>query len=135
MRRRIEEYGDIIGLPRPNDGHPKMPVANRAAQFMPFAALTGYEALVKDTVREKTKRPELSEGEKEELNRTLVRLSAAASKPAIRLTYVREQFETGDIRLLTARGVVTRIDPVRGILQINGENAVFFGDIIAIEEA
>ena len=128
-------YDDILSLPRPASRHRRMSASERAAQFMPFAALTGYEALVKDTVREKTKRPELSEGEKEELNRTLVRLSAAASKPAIRLTYVREQFETGDIRLLTARGVVTRIDPVRGILQINGENAVFFVDIIAIEEA
>ena len=49
MRRRIEEYGDIIGLPRPNDGHPKMPVANRAAQFMPFAALSGHGDAVEDT--------------------------------------------------------------------------------------
>lgn len=45
-------YDDIIDLPHPDsERHPRMPMANRAAQFSPFAALTGYEAAVKETAR------------------------------------------------------------------------------------
>ena len=45
-------YDDIIGLPRPESGkHPRMPVAERAAQFAPFAALTGYEEVIDHTAQ------------------------------------------------------------------------------------
>ena len=48
--RSPEEYRDIIGLDRPGDDtHPKMPMENRAAQFLPFAALTGFVQAVRDT--------------------------------------------------------------------------------------
>ena len=47
--RSIEEFRDIIDLDRPVDNRrPKMPMENRAAQFLPFAALTGYDKAVKD---------------------------------------------------------------------------------------
>ena len=50
MRRTIEDYLDIIDLPRPKDDkHPPMPMANRAAQFMPFAALSGHGDAVNET--------------------------------------------------------------------------------------
>ncbi len=40
-------YDDIIDLPHPtSERHPRMPMVNRAAQFSPFAALTGYDAAV-----------------------------------------------------------------------------------------
>ena len=43
-------YDDIIGLPRPEpQRHPRMPRADRAAQFAPFAALTGFEEVIDDT--------------------------------------------------------------------------------------
>lgn len=46
------KYDDIIGMEYPVEGkHPRMPVANRAAQFAPFAALTGHEEAVEDTAR------------------------------------------------------------------------------------
>ena len=45
-------YDDIINLPHPtSERHPRMPMANRAAQFSPFQALTGYDAAVKETAR------------------------------------------------------------------------------------
>ena len=45
-------YDDIIGLPHPvSRKHPQMPREDRAAQFAPFAALTGYDAAVKETAR------------------------------------------------------------------------------------
>ena len=47
-----DEYEDIINLPHPvSKKHPRMSLLNRAAQFAPFAALTGHEAAIKETER------------------------------------------------------------------------------------
>lgn len=43
------KYDDIINLPRPESKYPRMPRANRAAQFSPFAALTGHEKAIRET--------------------------------------------------------------------------------------
>ena len=52
VMRKIEQYRDIINLPRPEPRcYPRMPLEKRAAQFAPFAALTGYEDVVKETIR------------------------------------------------------------------------------------
>lgn len=46
----IEKYRDIINLERPvSVHHPKMPIENRAAQFSPFAALTGFDSAIDET--------------------------------------------------------------------------------------
>ena len=46
-------YDDIINLPHHvSKRHPQMSMWNRAAQFAPFAALTGYEDAIKDTAQE-----------------------------------------------------------------------------------
>ena len=48
-----DNYEDIINLPHPvSKKHPQMPMANRAAQFAPFAALTGYGEAISETVKE-----------------------------------------------------------------------------------
>lgn len=44
-----DKYDDIINLPRPESKYPRMPRANRAAQFSPFAALTGHEEAIRET--------------------------------------------------------------------------------------
>ena len=55
-------YDDIINLPHPvSKNHPQMPLWDRAAQFAPFAALTGHDAAIKETVRLTDERLELSE--------------------------------------------------------------------------
>lgn len=49
---RENKYGDIIGLPRHvSQRHPQMPLIDRAAQFSPFAALTGHDAAIRETAR------------------------------------------------------------------------------------
>ena len=46
------KYGDILGLPHHvSETHPPMPTADRAAQFAPFAALTGYKEAIEETER------------------------------------------------------------------------------------
>ncbi len=53
ITRKIEDYAEIINMPRPEPRfHQRMPLIKRAAQFAPFAALTGYEEVVARTARE-----------------------------------------------------------------------------------
>ena len=55
-------YDDIIDLPRPvSRKHPPMPMMKRAAQFLPFAALTGFEGEIAEAARLTQTAPELSE--------------------------------------------------------------------------
>lgn len=47
-----KKYGDILNLPHHvSETHPPMPTADRAAQFAPFAALTGYKEAIEETER------------------------------------------------------------------------------------
>lgn len=61
----MRNYDDIINLPHhESTKHPKMPALDRAAQFLPFAALTGYDAAVRETARLTDTRMELGENRK-----------------------------------------------------------------------
>lgn len=71
MNRKTDNhrYDDIINLPHPTSkNHPRMAAIDRAAQFSPFAALSGYDAAVKETARLTDRRVELDEYEKAELD-------------------------------------------------------------------
>ena len=66
------KYDDIINLPHPTSKkHPRMSLYARAAQFSPFAALTGHEAAIKETVRQTDAKQVLSEEVIEELEKNL----------------------------------------------------------------
>lgn len=72
MNMQKSDYEDIIGLVHHVSGvHPPMPVAVRAAQFAPFAALTGYGDVIRETARQTDPWTELTEDEKEVLNHKL----------------------------------------------------------------
>ena len=65
-------YDDIINLPHPvSSVHPQMPLMDRAAQFSPFAALTGHEAAIRETERLTDEWVELDEDRKELLDEKL----------------------------------------------------------------
>lgn len=83
------EYDDIINHPHHvSASRPQMSMAERAAQFSPFAALTGYGDVIQETARLTDQKPELSESEIDELDYKL-RLVCGfpAEKPVITLTY------------------------------------------------
>jgi len=80
---------NIIYLPHHvSRNHPQMPLRDRAAQFAPFAALTGYEAAVEETARLTAERRELDPQEAEELNRRLAALIARLpDRPEVAIEY------------------------------------------------
>ena len=66
------KYNDMLHLPHPVSAtHPRMSLQDRAAQFSPFAALTGYEAALKETARLTDRFIELDEDRKQEIDRQL----------------------------------------------------------------
>lgn len=65
-QQNLQRYKDIMKLPHPiSKKHPQMPILNRAAQFAPFAALTGYEDAIQETRRLAEQRIELEGNEKQ----------------------------------------------------------------------
>lgn len=105
--RKLQKYEDIIHLPHPvSKRHPQMGTKERAAQFAPFAALTGHGAAVEEAVRITEEKRELSEDVKERLDAMLEELKEGT---AIQITYFEKDpyKEGGSYKNLT--GTVKRL--------------------------
>ncbi|MCD8395998.1 MAG: hypothetical protein LUD12_02205 [Lachnospiraceae bacterium] len=87
--RKIEDYQDILDLPYHVSEHrTHMSMTDRAAQFSPFAALTGYDAAVKETERLTDQRLELDESEQQKLSERLKLLKSRLNDSSIvEITY------------------------------------------------
>ena len=112
-------YDDIIDLPHPtSERHPRMPMANRAAQFSPFAALSGYDDAVKETARLTDGKIELTEEEKANLD---ARLQLLEPGIAASFTYFQPDSRKQGGAYVTASGEVKRIDGIaREIILMDG---------------
>ena len=84
-----EKYKDMIHLPHPvSSSHPRMPLQDRAAQFSPFAALTGYEDAIRETARLTERFIELEEDKKQEINRQICYLQQHMDEEImVKITY------------------------------------------------
>lgn len=128
-------YDDMLNFPHPvSEKHPRMPILSRAAQFSPFAALTGYEAAVQETARLTDRKIELSEDEKVVLDGKLQMLAKQTSTdPTVAITYFQAdgKKEGGTYRMIT--GTVKKIDGYeRTILLTDGQKIPIF-DILEIQ--
>ena len=134
---RDHRYDDIIGLDRPpSPGHPPMTMLERAAQFSPFAALTGYEDAIAEAARITDRRLELGEEAQQALDQQLQRLQAlAASRPLARVTrFLPDEKKEGGA-YVTAMVRVRGVDPVARVLRLAGDDDVPFDDLLAIQPA
>lgn len=123
QRRFTDKYDDIIHLQRPlSRKHPPMSRYDRAAQFSPFAALTGHGEAVKETARLTEQRVELDEYEKEILRGRLQQLVncveawnaaglPAEDRPGVTVTWFVPDFRKEGGQYVTAGGRVKKIDP------------------------
>lgn len=119
-----KNYEDIINLPHHVSAvHPPMPRSDRAAQFAPFAALTGYGEVIKETARQTERKPELTEEEKQALDYKLqMAVSLPGEKPAVRVTYFVPDGKKAGGSYHRARGKIRKTDTDRGKLVMeNGE--------------
>lgn len=77
QKKDFSQYEDMLYLKRPvSSNYPPMDIMDRAAQFSPFAALTGYGDAVRETERITERRQELDEYEKAALDGQLHELEA-----------------------------------------------------------
>ena len=116
-------YADIIDLPCPRSAkHPPMSLYDRAAQFSPFAALSGYEEMIGEEARLVDNKIELGEEELEEVNRELGRIDEAirqGNPPAVTVTYfIPDPLKAGGI-YETVTEKVRRVDPAAGTVQLD----------------
>ena len=126
---------DIINLPYPNPeieaDFPKE--VNRAAQFAPFAALTGYDAAVEETARLTERRIELDEYRKEELN---FKLNEAKECPqtVYTITYFLPDLRKNGGEYVSKTGRIAKIDEYERIVIMDDGTEIPVNDILTIEE-
>ena len=128
-------YDDIIDLSHHvSETHPPMSRADRAAQFSPFAALTGYDAAVRETARVTERRIELDEGVKAELNARLnCILEHLPEHPQVSITYFvpDEKKSGGDYRTVT--GAVRKLDGFAKTLTLVDGTVVPVEEMVHVE--
>ena len=114
----MHPYDDIIALPHHVSAkRAGMTLTDRAAQFSPFAALTGYEAVIEETGRLTEVCTELTEGSKEELNRCLLVIQdRLEEQPPVSVTYFRPDDKKSGGAFLTVTGKVKKLDEYEGML-------------------
>ena len=129
------EYDDIIGLPHHvSSTRPHMPMLDRAAQFQPFRALTGYEDAVQETARYTDEKVELTEDEKALLAVELQRLSDdIASRPQVTLTCFRPDKKKSGGAYVTTTGRLKKIDDIEGALILASGERIVIEDILDIQ--
>lgn len=128
-------YDDIISLPHhQSKTRPHMPLIDRAAQFSPFAALTGYDDAVKETARQTERKAELSEEMQACLQEKLQILQAQIpTKPEAILTYFEGDEKKAGGTYRTVRGEIKRIDEYRRVIVLLEEESERRNDVSEIE--
>ena len=131
----MSRYDDIIHLPHHvSSTRAHMPMADRAAQFMPFRALTGYEDAVRETARYTDANIELTEDEKAVLNTALQRLSdSLAGQPQVAVTYFQPDKRKAGGSYVTATGRLKKMDDVEGALILTNGQRIPIADIMDIQ--
>ena len=130
------EYDDIIDLPHHvSEKHPQMPLADRAAQFSPFAALTGYDAAIVETARPTDTRRELSEEEKQIINRKLHDLQEhIQSAPCVTVVFFQPDARKVGGTYRTVSGCVKKVNDTLAVLEMADGLSIPFQDILSLDE-
>ena len=134
MTESQSKYADIIDRPHHVSAkRAPMPRLNRAAQFSPFAALTGYDDLIQEAARPTSVQLELDESRKEELNAALVRLMQAEEPRRAAFTYFQPDERKSGGRYVTATGCIRRCDALNGVLLLDTGAVIPIDHISEIE--
>ena len=128
-------YEDIIDLPHHvSDKRARMSARDRAAQFSPFAALTGYEAAVEETARLTNQRIELDESRKEALSRQLLTLAEEKDgQPQVTITYFVPDKRKAGGEYVTATGCIKKIDKYENLVLLTDGGKIPIPDIYTVE--
>lgn len=128
-------YDDIIHLPHHvSSTRPHMSRIDRAAQFQPFRALTGYEDAVWETARQTQARVELTDEEKARLDGILQTLAdSLGGRPQVVLTYFQPDKKKTGGAYVTTTGQLKQIDDVDGVLILLDGERIVIEDLLDIQ--
>lgn len=119
----MSKYDDILYLPHHvSDRHDHMPLSDRAAQFAPFAALTGYDDVIVETGRHTESHIELDESRKYELDIQLRYLMEIIdSQPAVTVRYFQADARKVGGSYITLDSCLKKINELeRSIVLVDG---------------
>ena len=128
----ISEYEDMIALPHHvSASHPQMALTDRAAQFSPFAALTGYEDAIDESARLTEEQIELDENAREELDEKLRQIrECGEALPEITVTYFQKDARKDGGAYVTLTGRVKKIDEYARIISFMDGTVVRIENIL-----
>ena len=129
------KYDDIINMKHPTSlKHPRMPRSDRAAQFSPFAALSGYEDAVEETARVTDEKRTLTDDEIDSINKKLnVILEHLRESPRVRIRYFVPDKRKDGGEYVTVTGTVKRIDEFESVILMSDGTLIPLADIRDIE--
>ena len=130
----MNNYDDIINLPHYEPKyHKRMSAIQRASQFAPFSALTGYDDEVKETARLTNEKIILSEDSMNEISDNIIHINnIVKTKPLISVTYFVKDTKKQGGKYLTITKNIKRIDDVYNILYMTDGSKISMNDIIEI---
>ena len=133
--KNTHKYDDIIYLSRPvSPKRSRMSAGDRAAQFSPFAALTGYDGVIAETGRLTDAEIELDEGGKELLNEQLQKIRArSGEQPRVVLTCYRPDARKQGGSYVAVAGNVKKVDTVTRTIFLTDGTAVPMDRVYGIE--
>ena len=131
----MEKYTAILALPHPGSKTlPQMPMSYRAAQFAPFAALTGYDAAIKETGRLTDERIELDEEALTALDmKYQLLMDALDDKPEVTITYFQPDERKAGGKYMTATGAVKKVDDFERRITMQDGAKIPMDDVLSIE--
>lgn len=128
-------YDDIIDLPHHVSAtRPQMSMMDRAAQFSPFAALTGYDAAIKETVRLTDQKIDLDDYEKEEINDKIQLITEHLGEDfEVVITYFQPDSRKAGGAYVDAVGIVKKIDEYDRVIILQDGKKIPIDDILDID--
>ena len=128
-------YEDIVNIPRHiSKVHPQATMADRAARFSPFAAISGYEDMIKEAARVTEERIDITDATKELLNEKLnMIVEFLDEEPEVTITYFEPDKKKDGGAYLSITGTVKRIDEYERIVLMTNEMKIKIDEIYAIE--
>ena len=135
MAKNIHEYDDIINLPHhQSPTRPHMPNHDRAAQFSPFAALTGHEDAVRETARLTEGKIQLDEDAKIALDEKLRFLLESGGRQQASITYFEPDNKKAGGAYLSVTGIIKNINGLKRTVTMEDGTEIPIDDILDIRE-
>lgn len=136
MKNKDEDlYDDIIHLPHPvSVKHPQMSMMDRAAQFSPFAALTGHDEAIKETARDTEQYMELDENTKEILDMRMQLIREHVQEhPEVSILYFQPDNRKSGGKYIRTSGKVKKIDEFKQCIILENGISIPFHQIYELQ--